>query len=295
MNAHHTLCTRNRMLVVIVVFMTLVNIASVFSLEIARVTIPPVLGEGQTVSFTYELSSDAVQEAVVKVGALCPKTFIPEETLLLQVNGTVSRFYDSRLVVNRGMEPQNCTAYVRILAPVQQTFSKNFSILTQPSFSLTLQTCADAECATPKKVFTFGDEIFLQYVSSVQEAVVKATLTSSDGKAREVSLPFNFRAEQTGTYILEVSASKQGYANASVKEEFGVIEKPAEIKEVAVKDITTPPELRGKASEATGSEKTLVGRYVLIAGLVVIGASIVVVILLLLRRRRNQMRGIPMS
>ncbi|MBU4308247.1 MAG: hypothetical protein KJ566_00420, partial [Nanoarchaeota archaeon] len=46
---------------------------------------------------------------------------------------------------------------------------------------------------------------------------------------KSLNLPTTIKEEQIGTYELEVVASKQGYKDVSLKEQFGVIESEANI------------------------------------------------------------------
>jgi len=55
-------------------------------------------------------------------------------------------------------------------------------------------------------------------------------MTYPNNTKRQLTLPSSIKAEQIGTYTLEAIASKQGYKTMNIKEQFGVIEKEAEIK-----------------------------------------------------------------
>lgn len=276
------------LLVVCLLFLPLGSAALSVTLDV-----PASFTFSQKLSFYYTLRSDFAQNVMFIPHILCPRAPI---SLLVEreINVSSEKTYEDTYAdfsVDNSIEPQNCTAYIRVLSPIQQTFSKNFSIVTNPSFSFDVKTCADVACQTEKKVFVAGENISLQYAASVQNPVVKAMLTSPDKQVREISLPLSLKAEQIGTYILEVSASKQGYRDVSMKEEFGILEKPAEIKTVNVKDIQTPVELQGKASGETASTEignTVTRNYVLIVSLIVVAILIILVILVIVRGRRAQ-------
>ncbi len=80
-----------------------------------------------------------------------------------------------------------------------------------------------------KKIFLKGEDISIDYSSSVESPVISAKLIFPDETEKEITLPTTIKAEQIGTYNLEVTASKEGYKSVSLIEQFGVIEKNAEI------------------------------------------------------------------
>jgi hypothetical protein len=61
-------------------------------------------------------------------------------------------------------------------------------------------------------------------------------LTLPDKTIQQINLPTSIKAEQIGTYELEITASKQGYKTITTKEQFAVIKKEAEIEFVGVCD-----------------------------------------------------------
>lgn len=101
---------------------------------------------------------------------------------------------------------------------------------TKEEMEISIETCKDRSCSEESKVFVQDENVYLFYSSDADNPSVTATLTHPDGTTRTLNLPESVRAEQIGTYVLDVTASKQGYKTASVKEQFGVIEKEAEIR-----------------------------------------------------------------
>ncbi|MBU2616873.1 MAG: hypothetical protein KKB79_02730 [Nanoarchaeota archaeon] len=117
---------------------------------------------------------------------------------------------------------QNCFAFVSVISPFNLEAKKSFSINSLLDIPLQL--------ALAKKIFTKGETINLDYSSSVSDLNVDTTLTNPNGDSDEIDLPYNFVASEIGTYNLEVTASKEGYKEISLSEQFGVIEKDAEIQ-----------------------------------------------------------------
>ena len=100
---------------------------------------------------------------------------------------------------------------------------------TKPSFEFEVMTCRDKDCSNKSKVFVKGESIYLDYVSKVSTPEVNATLSYPDKTIKQLTLPTSIKAEQTGTYTLKVTASKEGYKTKTLSTQFGVVEKEAEI------------------------------------------------------------------
>jgi hypothetical protein len=101
-------------------------------------------------------------------------------------------------------------------------------------FELELKTCKDQSCLEKSKIFIQNTDIYLDYDSEVPEPTITATLTLPDQTTQQLTLPTSIKAEQIGTYELDITASKQDYKTITRKEQFGVIEKQADIPFVGV-------------------------------------------------------------
>lgn len=130
---------------------------------------------------------------------------------------------------------QNCYAYVYVIKPFEIIATKPFIIQNASSeFNFDLKTCKDFSCLEESIVFLKNENMYLSYGSSVENPSINAVLTSPDGTTKQINLPSSIKAEQIGTYILEATASKEGYKTVSLTEQFGVIEKEAVIKSLKV-------------------------------------------------------------
>ncbi len=96
---------------------------------------------------------------------------------------------------------------------------------------ISLNSCKDKSCTERSKVFTSTEDIYMDYSSEVSEPGITATLTYPDKTIKQINLPMSIKAEQIGTYILSIKASKEGYKTLETVAQFAVIEKPAEIKQ----------------------------------------------------------------
>lgn len=192
---------------------------------------------GETVSFDYTITSGTDQQIVFTPHITCPSApvaFLEEKTAQLQA-GMPYRDTYTAIEVDDSIEPQTCTAYIRVTSPVQQTASKEFKIATNPSFEFQLKTCQDQECSKPSKTFVLNENIYFDYQASVEKPTIKAILTLPDKTTREIGLPSLIKAEQVGTYEIEVTASKKGYKTITKKEQFAVLEEEPEVPPTAGK------------------------------------------------------------
>ena len=189
----------------------------------------------EQIFFDYIISSSSNMQIKFIPHIICPNApvaFLQEQTIELQANQPHIDAYTD-VTITEDIEPQTCTAYIQILSPIQKTVSKNFTIITDPSFSFNLNFCKDQSCSEKTKVFIQGETIYLNYFSEVENPSITATLTYPDKSTKQITLPTSIKAEQIGTYELKVTASKQGYKTMTKKELFGVIEEHANIKTIS--------------------------------------------------------------
>jgi hypothetical protein len=116
-----------------------------------------------------------------------------------------------------------CIAQIQITSPekYKQTISKNFTLISEPSFDFSLNI--------NKKVFIVGEDILLDYGSSLKDPSISAILNFPDGTSYNIQLPHQFTAEAIGTYSLEATAIKEGYVTQTNRLSFGVYSENANI------------------------------------------------------------------
>jgi hypothetical protein len=186
----------------------------------------------------------------------------------------------------------NVTAMLFFGTRLIDTKKISFFVNGQKKFEGKVLICRDIECLSETRVFTKGEAIRLQFSSS-EDITPKTILTMPSGEKKEIQLPYTLNADAIGAYVLETSAEKNGYGQFEVIEKFSVIEKPAEIPAVEVKDIETPQELRGTAPLSEkgiqGSVRDITKNYLyIIGGIVLLIILVVVIIVVKTRKNRNR-------
>jgi len=127
---------------------------------------------------------------------------------------------------------QTCTAIVGVTTPIETNANTTFEILTNPTFDFSLNLCKDSLCNNKSNIFIQEGDIYFSYNSSLEQISTIANLTYPDGKIENLDIPSSIKAEQIGTYNLEITVSKEGYKTIVKKIQFGVIEKEAKISYV---------------------------------------------------------------
>jgi len=213
---------------ILILFLSLVSATPQIKINIA-----PVFYEGDTIEFSYEIFSFENQAIKYFAGIDCgednPQAMLELKEIYLKANEPFQGDYNFG-ELNSLYMGKNCTASINILEPFQIFKSKSFEISTSPLFTFELNF--------PKKVFLLNENINLDYTSDVSSLNIDATLKYPNGNSENINLPTTIKAEQIGTYELNVQASKEGYKDVELKEQFAVIEGNVEIGQVeSVKDI----------------------------------------------------------
>ena len=162
----------------------------------------------------------------------CPKAAHPllsYKVASLEKNIGYTGSYEYMLVTE-DVELQNCVAYIEVEIPTKQRFEKSFTIQTLPSIVFKALTCKDLSCETESKIFIKNEDIYLAYISEPGIVTAQGILKYPNGKTKNINLPASVKAEQIGTYELTTTVSKESYKTTTDKEQFGVIEKHAEIE-----------------------------------------------------------------
>ena len=209
---------------IILLIITLLFFTSLVSAQLnMEMSITSEFNINEKISFDYSINSKINQNITYISGIDCfkaPRPLLKLKTIELKVNQPyIDTYYD--IIIDNSIEPQLCTAYIQILEPIQQTVFKNFTINTNPSF--------DFNILLDKKIFVLGEEINIDYESSVEDVEIVVMLSLDENK-KQIILPYSFNAKEIGTYDLEITAYKEGYKDVVMKEQFGVIEEEANIE-----------------------------------------------------------------
>ncbi len=212
---------------------------------------------GDFIEFNYTVVSDTPLEVAYMAYVVCPsapRAIVEQKTAFLNSSVQLRESHED-LLVSLDIEPQTCTAYVQILSPVQKITSKEFEIITDPSFDFRLLFCKDPSCSEQTKVFTMDELPRISFESEIENPEITATLTYPDNSSEQITLPTSISPTQVGTYGLEVTVSKAGYKSQTVKEMFGVIEKHVDIEaadfSVSGADNTVPDFMESVSDQVT--------------------------------------------
>ncbi len=135
-----------------------------------------------------------------------------------------------------------------------------------------------------KKVFIQGEQINIDYTSSVQNPSLQSTLKYPDDSNEEINLPTTITASQIGTYEIQVTATKEGYKDNSMSEQFAVIEGDVNIEYEGGRDVyESEPDEDGGFS---WPENYLI--YILIGIVVFIVLLLAILIFLILRKKSSE-------
>jgi len=100
---------------------------------------------------------------------------------------------------------------------------------TLKQMPFTVHLCRDEQCEYEASVFIQGDNIYAGYESPIEGIQVAGTLIFPDSSKEDMTLPAVLQATETGSYILRVNASKEGYKGESAGTSFAVIEQEPNI------------------------------------------------------------------
>ena len=187
---------------------------------------------GDIISFRYTITSTEDIEIIYTPYVDCPKASKPlmnYKTASLQKDVPLADTYEY-VRVTESMEPQTCTAFIQLRDPYEQKFERVFEIEALPSIELRILTCKDVSCNTESKTFVKNSKIYLSYSSNISDISTEASLTLPDKTIQRPNVPGSIKASQTGTYELQVMASKAGYKSTAKTVQFGTVESHANVK-----------------------------------------------------------------
>jgi hypothetical protein len=197
----------------------------------------------ETVLATSIIKNDGIRSANwVFVGYLysdnpevsIPRTFVESVELLPGQSKTVEFDFSTNLILFEGVYEVRANLFDSNYNPLNQT-SVQFQLVDAiKPLDITVSSYKDQARTEKTKIFLINENIYLDYDSKVSDLTINATLTLPDKTKQQLSLPKSIIAEQTGTYELEVTASKSGYKTITKKEQFGVIGKRAYIPLIQV-------------------------------------------------------------
>ncbi len=221
---------------IITCFLAIVSLVSYSNALIGvDITVKPSFADGEKMFFDYSISSDKDETITFYPHILCPEgpiAFIEEKTIELKKEVSFSETYED-ITVNDWVEPQKCTAYIKVLSPEKQKFEKTFEIITNPSMEARIITCRDPKCNNPTKVFEKGEKAYVKVIVKNKKGreIIEPTIKGEHIKPiKSIAVPFNTKttsltSEVTGTHEIKTTISKEGFKTKSISTQFGVMEK----------------------------------------------------------------------
>lgn len=97
------------------------------------------------------------------------------------------------------------------------------------SFSISVRVCKSLPCSDDEDIFYKDENIYIDYVASLEDVSVQSNLTYPDGSIKEINLSKSLQASQLGIYELSIKGSKTGYNPVIRKKVFGVVNHPVKI------------------------------------------------------------------
>ena len=94
-----------------------------------------------------------------------------------------------------------------------------------------LLTCRRQSCDSQVTLFYKEETVYLNYVSSVEGLSTEASMILPDDTQRQIDIPSRYSPRGPGTYMLRVTASKEGYKTLTKEIEFGVLEEEIKVLE----------------------------------------------------------------
>lgn len=273
--------------------LALLILPSVFALEI-NIYVKSNFSQAEEIYFSYVLLSNNTEEIKYIPQINCPdglSAILQEESVILSKNiPYIGQYADQ--AINGSLQPQTCIARIQIIHPYKITSEKAFRINGIPNIPIDLFVCKDSSCNEKSKTFNAEENVYLAYRSDLSNINLDVKLTYPDGNIENINLPYTKKFNQVGTYSLEITASKEGYATTSRKEEFGILEKNSIItKEIENnfserkgEEVNTSNEVP-KTYDSAGMKKSV---YLILAGLIIIVLIIIIFIFYKFRNKKDE-------
>ena len=220
----------------LLIFILILLSSSVLAIVNVDIDIKKSFVEEEMISFNYTITSTEDSRIEYTPYIICQAASQPlleYYTEFLQKNIPFKGTY-GYIKVTGDLEPQTCIAYVSVYSPSYKRIEKNFTIDTKPSIVFRILTCKDSACESESKTFIKGSDIHISYLSDIPGIKTESSLTLPDQITKQLILPTSIKAEQIGTYELEVTALKDGYKETKQDSLFAVIEKEPDIEFVGV-------------------------------------------------------------
>lgn len=108
---------------------------------------------------------------------------------------------------------------------------------TLKEMEFAVHLCEDKDCNHEPMVFVKEKDIYISYESPIDGIQVEGDIYFPDKSINTVIFPTVFQTAETGSYVLMITASKEGFKSESREVNFAIIEKEADLAQEVEIDI----------------------------------------------------------
>lgn len=220
---------------IIYVFVFLIFISSVFSSNIdIEITTKDVFTDGEKIVIDYSIISNEDIDILYDFHYMCgynnPVPLILREEINLKKNQAYSKHIED-ILINEYISPAECTAYIKIIEPFEETKEIKFRIDTKPILSIFIDTCKDIDCNKKSRTFLKGERVYLD-VYGENDNDERVELEKIDGVADKEfnNKDYSFIVNNKGVFDIVVEGENSNYKLLPKRVNYFVIEKSPEIK-----------------------------------------------------------------
>lgn len=280
------------------IFILLVFTSIVSATATIKIEMKDSFGLGDKISFNYTLVSNIATSIQYIASVKCPNApsaLLEIKTANLNANIPLTENYIYISSIDKSISSQTCNAFVSIINPENISKGKTFNITTNPSFNLDLFSCKDQSCSQKANVFLKGENIYLSDSLDLSNPVISAKLTFPDGTKQDITIPSSIKADQIGTYNLDVSASKENYKTQTETLQFGVIAGNANIGETATASNSTS-KVSNPSTPISGTKPSQIDLVNLIViGIIILGVLIILISLIIAIVQKLKQKSITLQ
>ena len=224
-----------KIILIFVLFLLSVNIAFASDNLSIDIDAKDVFRDNEKIIIDYEIISDKDLDITYDFHFNCgysnPVPLILRENIKLNKNQAYSKHIED-FIVNEYIRPADCTAYVRIIEPIQKSKEINFRIETKPIMEIFIDTCKDIDCNKKSRTFVKGETVYVK-VYSVNDQKNRIDLDEVNGVASGKSFStkdYSFVADNKGVFDINVDAKNSNYKSLKKRVNYFVIEKEPVIR-----------------------------------------------------------------
>lgn len=257
------------------------------------INVKPQMQIGDNLEFSYTMISpkDLNLKFVPHIECFggAPEAMVQEKEIDIKANIPFEGKYFS-MPVQDFVEPQKCSASIKITEPFQKTKTAGFQIVVDPTLDLEVLLCKDEKCAQKSRVYRIGDTLYLNYKTEIQDIASEATITAPDNSTEKVNLPNSYIFKQQGIYDISVISKVDDYKDNV--QNFPITVLAGEVKVNDQRVCNTDGKCAGQENEQNCPQdcvkvKKPIGRIIILAALAALVIFILAMIYYFLIKRKR--------